>query len=110
VLMVLLTVLFNVTLLPTLVLLLEVLGSVRFTTLGTLLSSMSVHARSRETLLPILLMPVVLPIVISAVRGSTAVLNGLPSDDWLPWIQLLVLADAIYVAASYALFDFVVEE
>jgi len=52
-----------------------------------------VHARSRETLLPILLMPVVLPIVISAVRGSTAVLNGLPSEDWLPWIQLLIMAD-----------------
>lgn len=110
VLMVLLTVLFNVTLLHPLLILLVVLGSVGFTTIGTLLSSMSVHARSRETLLPILLMPVVLPIVISAVRGSTAVLNELPSEDWLPWIQLLIMADVIYVAASYALFDFVVEE
>ncbi len=68
------------------------------------------HARSRETLLPIQLMPVVLPIVISACAASTAVLNGLPSEDWLPWIQLLIMADVNYIAASYALFDFVVEE
>ncbi|NLE52651.1 MAG: ABC transporter permease [Chloroflexi bacterium] len=110
VLMVLLTVMFNITLIHPLLILLVVLGSVGFTTVGTLLSSMSVHARSRETLLPILLMPVVLPIVISAVRGSTAVLNELPSEDWMPWLQLLALADVIYIAASYALFDFVVEE
>lgn len=110
VLMILLTVMFNITLLHPLLILLVVLGSVGFTTIGTLLSSMSVHARSRETLLPILLMPVVLPIVISAVRGSTAVLNELPTEDWLPWIQLLALSDVIYIAASYALFDFVVEE
>jgi heme exporter protein B len=110
VLMVLLTVMFNITLIHPLLILLVVLGSVGFTTVGTLLSSMSVHARSRETLLPILLMPVVLPIVISAVRGSTAVLNALPSEDWMPWLQLLALADVIYIAASYALFDFVVEE
>lgn len=110
VLMVLLTVMFNITLVQPLLLLLVVLGSVGFTTVGTLLSSMSVHARSRETLLPILLMPVVLPIVISAVRASTAVLNDMPTEDWLPWLQLLALADVIYIAASYALFDFVVEE
>lgn len=110
VLMILLTVMFNITLLHPLLILLVVLGSVGFTTIGTLLSSMSVHARSRETLLPILLLPVVLPIVISAVRGSTAVLNELPSEDWLPWVQLLALSDVIYIAASYALFDFVVEE
>jgi heme exporter protein B len=110
VLMILLTVLFNVTLVKPLLIGIVVLGSIGFTTIGTLLSSMSVHARARETLLPIILMPVVLPVLISAVRASTAILNGLPQDDWLPWIQLLGVADVIYLAAGYALFDFVVEE
>jgi heme exporter protein B len=110
VLMVLLTVMFNVSLVQPLLLLIVVLGSVGFTTVGTLLASMSVHARARETLLPILLMPVVLPLLISAVRASTAILDDLPSEDWLPWIQLLAIADVIYIVAGYALFDFVVEE
>jgi heme exporter protein B len=110
VLMILLTVLFNVALVKPLLIGIVVLGSVGFTTIGTLLSSMSVHARARETLLPIILMPVVLPVLISAVRASTAILNGMPQADWMPWIQLLAVADVIYLAAGYALFDFVVEE
>jgi heme exporter protein B len=77
---------------------------------GTLLSSMTVHARARETLLPILLMPVVLPILISAVRASSAVLNELPSEDWLPYLQLLAVGDVLYLIGAYGLFDFVVEE
>jgi len=110
VLMVLLTVLFNISLIKPLLLLIVVLGSVGFTTVGTLLSSMSVHARARETLLPVILLPVVLPVLISAVRATTAILNAMPRDDWLPWIQLLAVADVIFLAGAYALFDFVVEE
>jgi heme exporter protein B len=110
VLIILLTVLFNVSLFKPLLILIVVLGSLGFTTIGTLLSSMSVHARARETLLPIILLPVVLPVLISAVRASTAILDGLPQADWLPWIRLLLVADVIYLAAGYALFDFVVEE
>jgi len=109
-LLVLLTVLFNLTLLKPLLLLVVLLGGIGFTTVGTLLASMSVHARARETLLPILLMPVVLPILISAVRASSAILNDLPSEDWLPWIQLLAVGDVIFLVAAYMLFDFVVEE
>ena len=110
VLMVLLTIMFNLTLLKPLLVGVVVLGTVGFTVVGTLLASMTVHARAREALLPIILMPVVLPVLISAVRASTAILNDLPQDDWLPWIQLLAVADVIFLAASYALFDFVVEE
>lgn len=110
VLLVLLTVMFNMTLIKPLLLAVVVLGVVGFTTVGTLLSSMSVHARAREAMLPILLMPVVLPVLISAVRASSAILEGLPRDDWLPWIQLLAVADVIFIAAAYALFDYVVEE
>jgi len=110
VLLVLLTVLFNVMLVKPLLLLVVVLGSIGFTASGTLLSSMSVHARAREALLPILLLPVVLPVLISSVRASTAILEGLPRDDWMPWLQLLAVADVIFLAAGYGLFDFVVEE
>lgn len=110
VLMLLLTIMFNISLMKPLLLGVVVLGSLGFSTVGTLLSSMSVHARAREALLPIILMPVVLPVLISAVRASAAILQGLPQEDWLPWIQLLAVADVIFLAAAYGLFDFVVEE
>ena len=95
-----LTIMFNISLLKPLLVLVIVLGTVGFTTIGTLLSSISVHARAREAMLPILLMPVVLPVLISAVRASSAILDELPRADWLPWIQLLVVADVIFIAAA----------
>ena len=110
VLIVLLTVLFNVSLFEPRLLLVLGLGTLGFTTVGTLLSSMSVHARAREAMLPILLMPVVLPVLISAVRASTAILEEMPRADWLPWIQLLAVADVMFLVGAYVLFDYVVEE
>jgi heme exporter protein B len=109
-LLVLLTVMFNLTLIKPLLLVILVLGSIGYTAVGTLVSSISVHARARETLLPILLMPVVLPFLMSSVRATTAILNDMPSADWLPWIQFLAAGDVIFLAAAFLLFDFVVEE
>ena len=106
----LLTVLFNANLfLPTLWLVI-VLGCLGFATTGTLVASMSVHARARETLLPILLLPIILPIIISATRASIAIITELKQEDWLPWIQLLILIDGIFLALTFFLFDFIVEE
>ncbi len=106
----LLTVLFNVNLFRPVLWLIIVLGCLGFATTGTLVSSMSVHARAREMLLPILLLPVILPIIISATRASTALLTELKIEDWLPWIQLLCVVDFVFLLAGFFLFDFIVEE
>jgi heme exporter protein B len=106
----LLTVLFNISLFRPLLWLVILLGCLGFATTGTLVASMSVHARAREMLLPILLLPVILPIIISATRASTALLTGLKSDEWLPWIQMLAFMDLIFLFAAYFLFDYIVEE
>ncbi|NDJ78163.1 MAG: ABC transporter permease [Chloroflexi bacterium] len=110
VLLVLLTIMFDMALMKPLLLLVVLLGSVGFTTVGTLLASMSVHARARETLLPILLLPVVLPLLLSAIRASSAILEDLPTVEWRSNLELLVIADVIFLVGAYALFDFVVEE
>jgi len=109
-LMVLATVLFNVSLFVPWLIAVIALGTVGFATVGTLLSSMTVHTRARETMLPILLLPVSLPIILTAVRASTAILTGVPQEDWIAWPQLLLAADVVMLALSYILFDFVVEE
>ncbi len=109
-LMLLLTVLFNVSLFVWQLVIVILLGCLGFTVAGTLVSSMSVYARARETLLPIMLLPVVLPVLISAVRASGALLAGLKAADWLPWMQLLGMVDIVFLVMTYFLFDYVVEE
>lgn len=91
-------------------LLVIVLGTLGFSTVGTLLATMTVQTRSRESLLPIVMMPVALPVLLSAVRSSTSILNNVPIDDWLPWVQILVVVDFVYLVLCYLLFDYVIEE
>lgn len=106
----LLTVLFNINLFLPLLWLVIILGCLGFAATGTLVASMSVHARAREMLLPILLLPIVLPVIISATRASVAIVAGLKQEDWLPWIQLLLLVDFGFLVLAFFLFDVIVEE
>jgi heme exporter protein B len=86
------------------------LGSIGYAAVGTLLASMAVQARTRDVLLPILLFPVVLPVLISAVKATNAVLLGLDPAELWPWLNLLIAYDVIFTSAAFMLFDFVVEE
>ena len=87
-----------------------VLGTIGFAGVGTLFSAMVIHTRAREVLLPVLLFPVVIPVMLSAVRLTAAVLDGLPLAEMQNWLSLLIAFDAIFFALSFTLFDFVMEE
>ena len=64
----LMTILFNFSLLQPWLLAVLVLGTLGFSTVGTLLAAMTVQTRARETLLPIVMMPMALPVLMAAVR------------------------------------------
>jgi heme exporter protein B len=91
-------------------LLVILLGSIGYTVVGTLLASMAIQARTREVLLPILLFPVVLPILIAAVKASGGYLTGDTAGSIQPWMNLLIVYDVIFIAIAYMTFDYVVEE
>src|SRR5258706_1010098 len=86
------------------------LGSVGYTAVGTLLSTMTVQARTRDILLTILLFTVVVPVLVAAVRASSAFLLGAEMTDILPWLNILIVYDVIFIAVAFMVFDFVVEE
>jgi len=104
------SVLYNVNLFVPGLLLVILLGSIGYVAVGTLLASMAVQARTRDILLPILLFPVVIPVVVAAVKASDAFLQGLPLDQISVWLNLLIAYDVIFIAIAYMVFDFVVEE
>jgi len=86
------------------------LGSWGYVAVGTLLASMAVQARTRDILLPILLFPVVIPLLVAAVKASSAILGGLPVEELTPWLNLLVGYDIIFTAVAFMVFEYVVEE
>jgi heme exporter protein B len=91
-------------------LLIILLGSIGYVAVGTLLSSMAVQTRTRDVMLPILLFPLIIPVLIAAVKGSTGFLQGAASADILPWINLLIVYDVIFIAVAFMVFDYIVEE
>jgi heme exporter protein B len=103
-------VLFNVPLLRGSVWLVIVLGTAGYAAVGTLFSTMAVNTRAREVMLPILLLPVSVPVFISAVNATGGFLAGDPVSDVANWLRLLIAYDAIIIAISFMTFDFVVEE
>jgi heme exporter protein B len=86
------------------------LGSIGYTAVGTLLASMAIQTRTRDVLLPILLFPVAIPVLIAAVKASGGFLTGDDFANILPWMNLLVVYDVIFIAVAFMLFDYVVEE
>jgi heme exporter protein B len=86
------------------------LGSIGYVAVGTLLSAMSVQTRTRDVLLPILLFPVVIPVLVAAVKASSGFLAGAEMADILPWLNILLAYDVIFTAIAFMVFDFVVEE
>ena len=105
----LMTVLYNLPLMQPWIIVILLLGIAGFSTIGTLLATMTVQTRARESLLPIVMLPVGLPVLLSAVRACTAILNDAPIADWIAWPQLLVVIDLIYLTLCFLLFDYVIE-
>jgi heme exporter protein B len=104
------SVLYNINLFQPGLLAVILLGSIGYVAVGTLLSSMAVHARTRDVLLPILLFPVVLPVLIPAVKASNGFLLGFEMAEIWPWLNLLIVYDVIFIAIAFMVFDYVVEE
>jgi heme exporter protein B len=104
------SILYNTNLFNPGLLLIILLGSLGYVAVGTLLSAMAVQTRTRDVLLPILLFPVAIPVFIAAVKGSTGFLQGLPMEEILPWINILIVYDIIFTAVAFMVFDYVVEE
>ena len=86
------------------------LGSWGYVAVGTLLAAMAVQARTRDILLPILLFPVVIPVLVAAVKASSGFLQGSTLNEVNTWLNLLLVYDVIFTALAYMVYDFVVEE
>lgn len=104
------SILYNVNLINAGLILVVLMGSIGYIAVGTLLSSMAVQTRTRDMLLPILLFPVVIPLVVAAVKASSGFIQALPMAEITPWLNMLLVYDVIFLVVPWMVFDYVVEE
>lgn len=86
------------------------LGSAGLSAPGTLYAAMTSQARAKQTLLPILLFPLVVPVLLSAVKATSLLVLGDPMGQMRSWVALLACFDLIHWSLCGLLFDRVVED
>jgi len=114
ILVVLFTVFFNRPFYLPLVLLVLTLGTIGYVAAGVLITSMTIQARTREVLLPVLLLPVSLPLVLPAAMATTTYINAamLGEASWAAVrapVLLVAAYDLLMLAVGFLTYRFVVE-
>ena len=99
-----------------------VLGCLGFSLISTFYAALTANLRARESLLPVLMFPVIVPVLLAAVQASDLLFGiaALPaSEDVLQpdmlqqakdWLKFLAGFDLIYLVLCTAIFRFAVEE
>jgi heme exporter protein B len=94
---------------PALLLLSALAATVGLAAAGTVYGMIASGLRVRETLLPLLVLPVVAPVLLAATQCWMAALGTSSTDGW-KWLSLLGSFAAIYLALGVLSFPTLVEE
>ena len=114
ILVLLFTVFFNQPYYLPMIMLVLALGTIGYVAAGVLITSMTIQSRTREVLLPVLLLPVSLPLVLPAAMATTtyiaSAMRGEASWDLIQSPVLLVIAyDLLMLGVGFLTYHFVVE-
>ncbi len=87
------------------------LGTIGYAIVGTLLAAMLARSRAKDVLLAVILYPFILPVMITGVTASSALLDPQASlDGYGAWLRLLIVIDILFGIASLWLFEHLVTD
>jgi len=87
-----------------------VLAKVGFTAVGTVFSALVAKLRSKELLLPLLVLPFLVPPLIGGVQATARLLDGQPLSDVSGWLRLLLAYDLVFVVGGLLVFPRLLDE
>ncbi len=103
-------VIFDVNLMRPWIMLALALGALGYVGVGTLFAAMTANTRARETLLPVLLLPLMVPLFTAGAGLTASVVDGRAFDDFRHWLGILAAYDLIFVTAAFLVFDLLWED
>jgi len=86
------------------------LGTLGFTAMGTLFSAITAGTRMGETLLPVLLFPLLVPLVAFGADATATLLAGFPPSEVRGNLHMIGAFTLVALAAGMGLFRFIVED
>ena len=87
-----------------------VLGALGVAAVGTFYAGITVRLHAREVMLPLLMLPVLAPLLLAAVKATAAALGGDPFGELGAWLQLLVAFDVLMLVAGLATYGYLLED
>ncbi len=87
-----------------------ILGTAGLSAPGTLYAAMTAQVKAKQTLLPLLLFPLIVPALLASVKATSLVILGDPMQTLRSWMVLLFAFDAIYWSLCGLLYPRVVED
>jgi heme exporter protein B len=87
------------------------LGNVGVAALGALVGALAAESRARELTAPLLLLPLLVPLLISCAQATEPLFRQEQGpEDLGRWLGLLTLYDVVFVLLSVAVFDYLLED
>lgn len=105
----LMLVVFDVNLFSPWILLGLLLGTVGYVSVGVLFAALTASTRARESMLPILLLPVMAPVFVAGVGLTSNILDGREFADFGRWLIILSVYDLVFLTIAYIVFDLIWE-
>ncbi len=85
------------------------LGTLGFCAIGALFSAVTLKARARELLLPLVIFPLMIPVILATIRAMEILLRTGAFEEASPWLRLLIGFDVIFITAGFLIFEWVIE-
>ncbi len=86
------------------------LGTLGYSLAGILIATLSQKLSSRELYLPILLFPVLIPLLMAAIRATQIIITGSAAAELITWLGMLTGFDILILAVGILLFEPLVSE
>ena len=87
-----------------------ILTTTGFAAMGTFYAALTANLRARQVMLPLLMFPVLLPVILAAVKATDLVMHGDPMGQLGSWVKLLAAADVLFLTTCLLVFEYVLEE
>ena len=86
-----------------------IVGTLGFCAVGVTISGISTSTHGKESLLSVILLPLIFPVIMAGAKCTVSLLTTGGLEEKF-WISMLVIYGFVFLASSYLLFEFVIEE
>jgi heme exporter protein B len=91
-------------------LLVAALANAGMASVGTLVSALAAGIGKGNSLLVLIVLPLIIPVVLAAAECTRLIAEGRMGETWWRWLQLLGAFGVVFMTAGTLLFEYVIEE